>query len=88
MAADRLGGLDSDPVVRLIAVRQIEVVGLELHVDERLDELPLHHRPDDAGHLVAVHLDDRVARLDARSGAVHRSISSREKQVGTGGRVR
>ena len=55
---DRLGGLDRDPVVGLVALLdaeiEIEQVDVEIGEDQPLAD-PL---PDDPGHLVAVELDD------------------------------
>src|SRR5690606_12639975 len=61
---DRVGGVDRHLVVRRVAVldRQVEV--LEVHVEVRVDEAVLDELPDDARHLVAVELDDRVDDLD------------------------
>ena len=39
-----------------------EVVVLQIDVEVREDQLVLDELPDDAGHLVAVELDDRIAR--------------------------
>ena len=68
-------GLDRDPVVGLVAVLHAEVVVFEIDVEKRQDQLVLDHRPDDAGHLVAVHLHDRVLHLDL--GHVENSSSNR-----------
>lgn len=61
---DGLGGIEGDLVVGLVAVGQAQIVVLEVDVEVRVDELVLDVRPDDAGHLVAVQLDDRVLDLD------------------------
>ena len=55
----RLGGVHGDLVVGPVAVLEAEVVVLGLEVDVRADELVFDDLPDDAGHLVAVHLDER-----------------------------
>ena len=59
-----LGGVDGDLVVGLIAVLEAEVVVLGLEVDVGADELVFDDLPDDAGHLVAVHLDERGLHRD------------------------
>ena len=41
-----------------------EVVVVERHVEIGMDELVLDQLPDDAGHLVAVELDDGAGHLD------------------------
>ena len=58
---DRLGGGDRDLVVGRVAVldRQVEI--LELDVEIGMDELVADEAPDDARHLVAVELDNRIA---------------------------
>ena len=53
------GGVDRDLVVGGVAVLDAEVVVVEVDVEVRQDQLVLDELPDDAGHLVAVHLDDR-----------------------------
>ena len=40
-----------------------QVVVFEVDVEVGVDQLVLDELPDDAGHLVAVHLDDGVATL-------------------------
>ena len=61
---DRLGRVDRDLVVGRVAVLDAEVVIFELDVEIGQDQLLLDEVPDDAGHLVAVELDDRVGNLD------------------------
>ena len=61
---DRVGGVDRDLVVGGVAALDAEVVVLQVDVEVRQDQLLLDERPDDAGHLVAVELDDRVVDLD------------------------
>ena len=61
---DGLCGVQSDLVVGLVAVGQAQVVVLEVDVQVGVDELVLDVLPDDAGHLVAVQLDDGVLDLD------------------------
>ena len=53
-----VGGVDRDLVVGLVAVLDAEVVVLEVHVEVGVDQLVLDELPDDARHLIAVHLDD------------------------------
>jgi hypothetical protein len=61
---DRLGGVERDLVVCLVAVGQAEVVVFEVDVQVGVDEFVFDVLPDDAGHLVAVQLDDGVLDLD------------------------
>jgi hypothetical protein len=51
-------------VVRGVTVLDAKVVVLELHVEVRHDQLVFDELPDDAGHLVAVELDDGFGNLD------------------------
>src|SRR5215211_1221669 len=67
---DRVGGVDRDLVLGLVALLDAEVVVLELDVDVGKDQLLLDEGPDDPGHLVAVELDDGVVHLDFRHGGV------------------
>ena len=62
--------VDGDLVVGGVAVLDAEVVVVELDVEVRQDQLVLDELPDDASHLVAVHLDDRVENLDLGHDAV------------------
>ena len=57
-----VGGVDGDLVVGLVAVLDAEVVVLEVHVEVGVDQLVLDELPDDARHLIAVHLDDGAGR--------------------------
>ena len=61
---DGLCSIERDLVVGLVAVRQAQVVVLEVDVEVWVDEAVLDLLPDDAGHLVAVQLDDGVLDLD------------------------
>ena len=60
----RLGGVERHLVVGGVAVLDAEVEVLEVDVEVRQDQLLADLLPDDAGHLVAVHLDDGVLHLD------------------------
>ena len=64
--AGLVGGVDGDLVVGLVAVLDAEVVIEEIDVEIGMDQLVLDELPDDAGHLVAVELDDRILDLDLR----------------------
>ena len=59
-----LGGVDGDLVVGLVALLDAEVVVEQVDVEIGMDQLVLDELPDDPGHLVAVHFDDRVGDLD------------------------
>ena len=61
---DRFCGVDRDLVVGLVALLDAEVVVEQLDVEVRQDESVLDELPDDAGHLIAVELDDGVVDLD------------------------
>ena len=66
MLLDRVGGVDGDLVLRLLAPLDPEVEVEELDVEIGKDQLLLDEGPDDPGHLVAVELDDGVFHLDFR----------------------
>lgn len=68
---DGLGSIESDFVVGLVSVLEAQVVVLEVDVKVGEDELVLDALPDDAGHLVAVKLDDGVLDLDLAAGGGH-----------------
>ena len=55
---------DGHLVVGRIAILQTEVVIFALEIHEREDELVLDRLPQHAGHLVAVHLDERGGHLN------------------------
>lgn len=61
---DGLSGLDRDAIIGLVAVLEPQVVVLEVNVQVRVDELRLDIVPDDAGHFVAIELDDGVLDFD------------------------
>src|SRR5262249_24597512 len=61
---DRVGGVDCHLVAGLVAVLNAEIEVEEVHVEIGLDQLVLDRLPDDAGHLVAVELHDRIGDLD------------------------
>ena len=60
---DRLRRFDGDLVARLVALLNAEIVVEQLDIEIGMDQLLLDEMPDDAGHLVAVHLDDRILSL-------------------------
>ena len=61
---DGVGRVDGDLVVGGVTLLDAQVVVLQVDVEVRQDQLLLDELPDDAGHLVAVELDDRVLHLD------------------------
>ena len=65
---DRVGGIDRHLVVGRVAVLDAEVEVVQVDVEIGVDQLVLDQLPDDAGHLVAVELDDRIFDLDLRHG--------------------
>src|SRR5690606_32255049 len=64
----RVRRIDRDLIVRLVAALDPEVEVLQVDLEVREDELVFDELPDDASHLVAVHLDDGVLHLDLRHG--------------------
>src|SRR3546814_12661925 len=69
---DRIGGIDGDLVVRLVALLDGEIEVDEIDIQIGQDQLFANPLPYDAGHLVAVDLDDRRLHLDLR----HRFLMS------------
>src|SRR6202044_3679210 len=61
---DRLCGVDRDLVVGRVAVFDREIVVLEVDVQIGMNELVANQLPDDARHLVAIELDNRIRDLD------------------------
>src|SRR5262249_45834493 len=82
---DRLGGIDRDLVVGLVALLHAKVVVEKIDVEIRMDQLVLDVVPDDPGHLVAVELDDRVGNLDLRHETGLWKRDCWEVRKGTGG---
>ena len=58
------GRLNGDLVACLIALHQAKVEVLSFQIDERQNQFVLNHFPQDASHLVAIHLDQRSGHLD------------------------
>ena len=63
-----LGRIDRDLVVGLVAIFDAEVVIEQLDIEIGVDQLLLDELPNDARHLVAVHLDDGILDLDLGHG--------------------
>ncbi len=63
---DGVGGVDGDLIVGGVAVLDRQIVIFDVEVEIGQDQLVLDQLPDDAGHLVAVEIDDRVRHLDLR----------------------
>jgi hypothetical protein len=61
---DRPRCIERHLVVRLVAVLDPQIVVLQIDVEIRQDELVLDELPDDARHLVAIELYDRIENLD------------------------
>ena len=59
-----IGSVNGDLVLGLVTVQQTQIVilGLQVHIGQ--DQLILDHLPQDSGHLVAVHLDQRGLHLN------------------------
>mmetsp|Transcript_97975 Transcript_97975/g.299469 ORF Transcript_97975/g.299469 Transcript_97975/m.299469 type:complete len:309 (-) Transcript_97975:566-1492(-) len=51
---DRLGSVERDVVLRLIPVRDAQIVIIQLHVEERENQFLFDHLPYDSRHLVAI----------------------------------
>ena len=60
----RLCGVDSDLIVCLITLFKTEIIVLAFEIDKGEDQLILQHLPDNSGHLVAVHFDERCFHLN------------------------
>ena len=73
---DGMSGIDRDLIVGLIAILDTQVVVLQIDIEVFQDQFVLDELPDDAGHLVAVELDDGVFHLDLGHGFPHRSFTS------------
>ena len=72
---DGVGGVDGHLVVGRVTVLDAQVVVVEVDVEVGVDQPVLDERPDDAGHLVAVELDDGVLHLDLRHGRASSSAA-------------
>ena len=59
-----LGGIDGYLIVGGIAVFDAKIVVIEIHIKIRQDQTVLDVFPDNAGHFVAVELNDRAFDLD------------------------
>jgi hypothetical protein len=64
MLLDGVGRVDRHLVVGGVAALDAEIVIFEVEIEIGVDQLVLDELPDDAGHLVAVELDDRIVHLD------------------------
>jgi hypothetical protein len=60
----RVGRIDRDLIVSLIALFDAEVIIFEVNIKIRQDQLFANPLPDDAGHLIAVHFNDGCFYLD------------------------
>ena len=58
------GGIHGHLICGGIAVGQTQIVVLGLKIHKGEDQLVLDHLPQDAGHLVAVHLDEGRGHFD------------------------
>src|SRR5205085_11000827 len=83
VAFDRVGGVDRHLVGGAVAVLDGEVVVLEVDVEIGEDQSFSDETPHNAGHFIAVELDDRVRDLDLRHGAPrHRYRAGRSRSRG------
>ena len=73
MLQDGMGAVDGDLIVGLVTVLDAEIVVEEIDVEIGKDQLLFDELPDDAGHLVAVELDDGSSHLDFLHIALTRS---------------
>lgn len=91
---DGLGSVQCDLVVGLVAVLEPQVIVLKVDVEVGVDEAVLDVLPDDARHLVAVKLHERVLDLDLAPGGGHGAgarrlrLESAEMGGGSGGAAR
>jgi hypothetical protein len=69
-ALRRIGGIHSHLIVGLVAVGQAQVIVFGLQVHEREDEFVLDHLPQDPGHFVAVHFDERGEHFNLFHGVI------------------
>jgi hypothetical protein len=60
---DGVGGFDRDLVLGLVAVLDAEVVVLDRKVEIGKDQFVLDRLPDNAGHFIAIEIDDGLATL-------------------------
>src|SRR5262249_52858673 len=56
--------IDRHLIIGGVAILHAEVVVLKFDIEIRVDQLVFDELPDDARHLIAVHLDDGAANLD------------------------
>ncbi len=61
---DGVRRVDGDLVVGLVAIFDAEVVVIELEIEIREDEAVFDERPDNAGHFIAIKVDDRGGYFD------------------------
>ena len=66
MLLDGLGCVDGDLVVCCVAVLDREVIILNLEVEIRRDQEVFDHLPDDAGHFVAIKIDNWISNFNLR----------------------
>ena len=64
MLLNRTGAIDGDLVVGRISVLNSEVVVLKIDIKIRQDQLLLDEVPDDAGHFIAIELNDGSLYFD------------------------
>ncbi len=64
MLAGRFGRVDRHLIVGLVAILDAEVVIVKVNIEIGVDQLVLDGLPDDPGHLVPVHLHNRILDLD------------------------
>ena len=64
MLLDRLGSIDGDLIIGLIALLDTEVVILKIDIEVRQDQLIFDELPDDSSHLIAIEFDDGSSYLN------------------------
>jgi hypothetical protein len=64
VSGDRVRGIDGDLIVGRVAVLDTEVVLVKIDVQVRVDQAVLDELPDDAGHFIAIKLDNGSYHLD------------------------
>ncbi len=61
---DRIRGVDRDLVIGFVARFDAEIEVFQIDIEIGVNEPVLDHLPDDAGHLIAIELDDGIFDLD------------------------
>uniref|UniRef100_A0A0N5A0Y6 NAD-specific glutamate dehydrogenase n=1 Tax=Parastrongyloides trichosuri TaxID=131310 RepID=A0A0N5A0Y6_PARTI len=79
---DGVGRVDRDLIVGGVTAFHAEVVIFEIDVEVGMDQLVFDKLPDDAGHLIAVKLNDGISNFDLCH--AYASVSQSGKEFGAG----